>query len=60
MQPVTDDRLIRLSDVLDLTSLSRSSVYRLVERGQFPRPVRSGSRIVRWSLADVQKWMQKR
>lgn len=58
--PMIGEMLIRLSDVLHLTSLSRSTLYRLVERGEFPEPVRSGKRIMRWRHSDVQKWMQGR
>ena len=35
-----NDRLLRRREVEELTGLSRASIYRLMRRGRFPRPVR--------------------
>ena len=40
--------------------LSKSSLYRLMALGQFPRPVRIGQRAVRWREEDLAKWLQAR
>lgn len=54
-------RLIRLPQLLDLTALSRSAVYRLVrEDPTFPRPVKLGARSVAWNFHSVQKWIADR
>lgn len=51
-------KLMRLRDVLAQTGLSRSSLYRLVDRGIFPRPVKiAGTRLVAWSAAAVSDWV---
>ena len=34
------DRLLRRREVEDMTGLSRSSIYRLMKLGLFPRPVK--------------------
>ncbi|RMD92992.1 MAG: AlpA family phage regulatory protein [Alphaproteobacteria bacterium] len=54
------DRLLRIGDVLRLTSLSRSRVYELRARGDFPAPVRVSSRGVRWRQSDVVAWIESR
>ena len=36
------DRLLKRIQVKEITGLSRSSIYRLMARGEFPRPVRVG------------------
>ena len=56
--PTTEIRLMRLSEVIRLTGLSRSTVYLLISRGQFPKPVRITERAVAWSSSVVQLWIE--
>lgn len=53
-------RLIRLDDVMKMTSLSRSSIYSYVSDGLFPRPVKVGRRAVAWRELDVIDWITSR
>ncbi len=39
MSLVSGRRILRMKDVQEATGLSRSSIYRLIDRGLFPRPV---------------------
>ena len=48
------DGLLRRSEVEELTALSRSTIYRHLEEGVFPLPVRIGPRAVRWWLSEIQ------
>ncbi len=41
-------RLLTLRDVMAATALSRSAVYALMAESGFPKPIRIGSRAVRW------------
>lgn len=52
--------LLRLRAVMHMTGLSRSSLYRLIADGQFPRPVRLGPRTVAWRRVDVDAWSEAR
>ena len=57
----TSDRLIRRRDVEALTGLSCSSIYRFMDRGDFPRPRKIGSGptgAVAWRLRDIEQWME--
>jgi prophage regulatory protein len=61
--PVTSDvtvLLLRLQTVVRVTGLSRSTLYRLIADGQFPRPVRLGPRAVAWRRQDVEDWSDAR
>lgn len=49
-------QLLRLSDVIQITGLSRATVYRLVEKDRFPRPRRIGDRAVAWVNSEVEEW----
>ena len=37
------DRLLRRREVEKITGMSRSSIYRLMQEDEFPRPLRIGS-----------------
>lgn len=52
--------LLRLQAVIRVTGLSRSTVYRLIAHGQFPRPVRLGPRAVAWRRQDLEAWSETR
>ena len=54
------DRLLRRRQVEEITGLSRSSIYRLMQEGEFPRPVRVGPGAVRWKASDLAAWLESR
>ena len=47
------NRLLRRSQVEEIAGLSRSSIYRRMQKGEFPRPVKIGSAAVRWKERDI-------
>lgn len=50
--------LLRLQEVMRLTSMSRSWIYEAVRDGRFPRPVRlPGSVTTAWRSRDVVSWI---
>ena len=53
-------RLLRRPEVEKLTGLSRSSIYALMDRGEFPRPRRIGRRAVAWDEAALERWLATR
>ncbi|EGQ8673201.1 AlpA family phage regulatory protein [Vibrio cholerae] len=53
-------RLIRFREVLAMTGLSRSSMYRFIEENQFPTQVQLGGRAVAWVESEVQEWIAQR
>lgn len=55
-----DDVFFRLPHVRQVTGLSRSTIYLLVSRGQFPAPVRLSERAVGWPASDVHGWIERR
>ncbi|MDE1311392.1 AlpA family transcriptional regulator [Vibrio aestuarianus subsp. cardii] len=58
--PNTAIRLIRMSEVLAMTGLSRSSMYRSIEEKQFPEQVQLGGRAVAWVESEVQEWISQK
>lgn len=56
-QPPTRDALYALPDILARGKFSKSHIYNLMARGQFPQPVlRMGPRFTRWASASVDSW----
>lgn len=47
----------RLSDVMRITALSRSTIYRRVAEGRFPAPVHLGGRASAWQCVSLQQWI---
>lgn len=53
-------QIIRLPEVMAETGLSRSSVYRLVQTGEFPPPIKLSIRASGWDKGEVDAWKQSR
>lgn len=54
------ERHLRRPAVEAATGLSRSSIYAMMDRGDFPRPVRIGKRAVAWSQSAIDAWLAER
>lgn len=54
------DRHLRRPAVQDLTGLSRSTIYDLMAKGVFPRPVRLTKKAVAWPESAIADWLAKR
>ena len=53
-------RLLTLRDVTAATALSRSAVYALMAESRFPKPIRIGTRAVRWFEREVLDFIASR
>ncbi|MCW1936852.1 AlpA family transcriptional regulator [Pseudomonas sp. MDMC_285] len=51
---------MRLKAVIDATGLARSTVYKYVAQGSFPKPIPLGDRCVGWLEGEVQDWILAR
>lgn len=52
--------ILRLPEVIRLTGLGRSTIYRLLAAGQFPSPVQLSVRAVGWRQSDLDDWTAAR
>lgn len=50
-------RIIRLKEVIGSTGLARSTIYKFVSAGMFPKPISLGDRCVGWLESEVQDWI---
>jgi prophage regulatory protein len=54
------DKYLRRRAVQDLTGLSRSTIYDLMAKSEFPRPVHLSVRAVAWPESEITAWLQSR
>ncbi len=52
------DRFLRLPAVIDRTGLSRSTVYRKMEAGTFPRQIKIAARCAGWRESAITEWQR--
>lgn len=50
--------LLRMQTVEVLTGISRKTLYRWLADGRFVKPIRVGSRCLRWRAGDLQAWLE--
>lgn len=53
-------QFIRLPEVLRIVGLSKSEIWRRIQAGTFPTPIKLGDRATRFELGEVQAWASAR
>lgn len=57
-QPIISSiRLIRRKEVQQKTGLGASSIYALMQKDEFPKPITLSTRRVAWIESDIEKWI---
>jgi prophage regulatory protein len=54
------DVLIRISNVCAITGLSVPTIYRLMSRNEFPRPLKITNTARAWKLSEIMAWVDSR
>ena len=54
------DRILRRSECEQATGLSESTLWRLEQRGQFPRRRRISKHAIGWLESEIQQWIRER
>ena len=52
--------ILRMPQVLEQVNLSRATVYKMIGRSEFPKPVKIGQRSVGWPMEEINFWLQSR
>ncbi|WOO29128.1 AlpA family transcriptional regulator [Vibrio parahaemolyticus] len=53
-------RFLRLQDVMSLTGLGRSTIYKFMDEDIFPKTIPLGGRAVGWLESEIEEWMESR
>ena len=56
----TQERFLRLPEVIHQCGLSRSTLYDLIARNAFPAQVSLGGKNVAWLQSEITAWMEER
>ena len=51
---------LRRKAVQEKTGLPESTLYALVAKGRFPKPIKLGERAVAWLESDVEAWQAEK
>ncbi|MDX0921835.1 AlpA family phage regulatory protein [Sinorhizobium medicae] len=51
------DRFLRLKEVVAITSVGASTIYRWMKAGCFPKPRQFGLNCVRWRESEIERWI---
>jgi prophage regulatory protein len=50
-------RLIKLKEVMNISGLGRSSIYKFMDEGRFPMSISLGERAIAWEVSEVEEWV---
>lgn len=53
-------KLMRISKVVELTGLSKTTIYLHISQGTFPRQIQLGKRSVAWIESEIEDWIEER
>ena len=51
------ERILRIQEVIEMTGLSRTTIWRMERKGEFPARVQLGVSSVGWRFSEVNEWM---
>ena len=50
---------VRIKDVVRMTGLSRSTIYRLIAKNQFPKQFKISMHSIAWRTSAIEQWIQE-
>ena len=50
-------KLLRLRDVIKMTSLTKTTIYNYMAEGKFPKNIHLGPKISVWIEREIQEWI---
>lgn len=53
----TTDKFLRMKDVTEIVGMHRSTIYKRINEGTFPRAISIGGRSVRFLESSIRQWM---
>ena len=56
----TEQHVIRIQELMQITGVSRSSIWRWVKSGDLPPPIALGPNCIGWLSAEIYKWLEDR
>jgi prophage regulatory protein len=60
METATRTQMLKLREVSARTTMERTTIWRAVRKGTFPRPLRISKQRVAWRESEVEAWLASR
>jgi prophage regulatory protein len=57
---MTQERMIRIKEVMRITGLSRSTIYAMIAENVFPKQKRIGKRAIAFLHSEIAEWVRTR
>ncbi len=51
-------KLIRITAVMERTGLAKSTIYKYMKKGIFPKTIKCGTRFAAWEESEIEAWIQ--
>lgn len=51
------DYVVRIKQVMKMTGLGRSTIYKLRSEHKFPAPIQLSDRAVGWRISAIEQWI---
>lgn len=51
-----DERFLKRAEVSQMTGLASATLYQMMQRNEFPRPIKLGKKAVRWRLSELNEY----
>lgn len=58
-QDESSKKLIKINEVMELTTLSKATIYRLQAAEKFPRSFKIAEKTSVWRLSTIENWIAK-
>lgn len=55
----TTDKFLRMKDVTEIVGMHRSTIYKRINEGSFPKAISIGGRSIRFLESSIRQWMSK-
>tara|TARA_Y100001938_G_C8043396_1_gene407455 strand:+ start:68 stop:277 length:210 start_codon:yes stop_codon:yes gene_type:complete len=52
-------KILKCKDVLQITSLSTSTMYRMIQDNRFPAPIKLSTHAAGWIESEVYEWISE-
>ena len=54
-----NEEYLTIREVCRIARVSRPSIYKMIQNGKMPRPLKLGTKTIRWPVAEIREWLDK-
>lgn len=54
------DKCVRIKQVVEMVGFSKPTIYRLINKGTFPKPFNISTNCVVWRISAIENWIKER